>query len=58
MCPTGTTIVELQIYRWSSDKERGQILEVIKGATGGEREVTNVTSQPIKLTNVRPEEKK
>ena len=33
--PTGTTMVELQIYRWSSDDERGQILEVIKSATGG-----------------------
>jgi len=33
--PTGTTMVELQIYRWSSDEERGEILEVIKDATGG-----------------------
>ena len=33
--PTGTTMVELQIYRWSSDEERGQILDAIKSATGG-----------------------
>lgn len=32
--PTGASMLELQIYRWSSDEERGQILEAIKGATG------------------------
>jgi hypothetical protein len=45
-------------YFCRSSRRAVQILEVSKGATGGEREVTNVTSQPIKLTNVRPEEKK
>ena len=32
--PTGSTMVELQIYRWSSDEERGQILAAVKAATG------------------------
>jgi len=33
--PTGATMVDLQIYRWSSDEERGQILAAIKAMTGG-----------------------
>jgi hypothetical protein len=33
--PTGTSMVELQLYRWTTDEERGEILEVIKGATDG-----------------------
>jgi len=35
--PTGTTMVQINIYRWSSDEERSEILEVIKKATAENR---------------------